>query len=90
VAETDLRIEPTGDGVTFTQAARSGGFLPHPRTLLLRVHLEAPPAAVRLDGQETRGWHWDPQQRAIELSWADDGKAHEVMIQEGRPRDPPR
>jgi alpha-glucosidase len=90
LAETDLRIEPTGDGVIFTQAARRGGFLPHPRTLLLRIHLGGPPAAVRLDGQETPGWHWDQQQYAIELSWADDGKAHEVMIREGQPREAPR
>jgi alpha-glucosidase len=89
LAETDFRVQPTGDSVTFTQAARRGGFTPHPRTLLLRIHLAASPGTVRLDGQATQDWQWDPQRRAIELHWPDDGKAHQVIIRESHSRDTP-
>jgi alpha-glucosidase len=78
LAETRLALGGTDSEVRVKVGERRGGFAPHPRTLLLRLHLPAPPRAVELDGRECADWRWDAHHLALELRWEDDGKAHVI------------
>jgi alpha-glucosidase len=82
LAETRLAVRQHADGRVETNiSARRGPYVPHPRELVLRLHLPAPPRALRLDGVRAPDWRWDGQRRCAELRRADDGCAHEVEVE---------
>ncbi|MEJ2667886.1 MAG: glycoside hydrolase family 31 protein, partial [Deinococcales bacterium] len=77
LARTPLALSLQGGELTLSVGARSGSFVPPPRTLAVALRLDAAPAAVTLDGTEVQAV-WDGERRAATLSWRDDGAAHEV------------
>lgn len=81
IAETTVRVAEAPDHITVVVEARRGPYQPHPRTLLLEVHMERAPTAATLDGTEHTDWRWDEQRRAVLIGWQDDGQQHEFLVQ---------
>jgi alpha-glucosidase len=79
-AETDYRVGPLGDSCVFQIGERHGTHIPPPRTLVIRIHLPAPPLAVVVDGSARDDWTWSASDCAVVLSQPDTGAAHEVMV----------
>jgi len=78
LAETAITVHPLATGAAVEVGPRQGGYAPHPRDLLLRLHLPERPGTVRLDGHPADTWRWDAQQQAVEIRLSDDGQAHRL------------
>jgi alpha-glucosidase len=80
LAETEYRVATEKVGCILRIDARRGPYRPAARTLVVRLHLPAAPAAVLLDGRETGVWQWQATDRAAVLQWPDDGAAHQLSV----------
>ncbi len=61
--------------------AREGRYRPHARDFkLVLCGIESAPDDVRLDGKAltARDWQFDPEQKTVTLTFADDGRRHEI------------
>jgi len=83
VARTALRSRRDGDRLTVTIGARRGAFRPAPRRLVLEVRLGGPPERVEMGGEGV-DVRWDPDRRAAEVAWQDDGTERAVTVWGGR------
>jgi alpha-glucosidase len=79
LAETTICVEEEPQAVTVKIGKRRGHFRPHPRELVLHLHLPARPRTVLKDGRAVTGWRWDAERRRAELRWPDDGAGHRVQ-----------
>ncbi|WP_462322642.1 DUF5110 domain-containing protein, partial [Halochromatium sp.] len=79
-AETALTVTTGPAGPTLMIGPRQGGWQPHPRTLVLRLHVAQHPAHVLLDGLPVADWRWDQAAHAVVVSLIDDGKAHQLRL----------
>ncbi len=83
VARTALRSELDAGAWRVTVGARRGKFVPPPRTLVLELRLDGPPARVEVGGAHV-DVRWDAGRRAAELAWQDDGTERAVTVWRGR------
>jgi alpha-glucosidase len=79
LAETTFRLEETAGTVTLMLEARRGRYTPHPRELVVLLHLPCPPRTLLRDGRAVPDWRWDAARRCAELHWPDDGAAHRLQ-----------
>ena len=64
-----------------TIGAREGRYRPHARDFkLVLCGIESPPDALRLDGRAltAKDWQYGPEQKTVTLTFADDGRRHEI------------
>lgn len=73
LAETDFAVTGLACDGRLTIDQRRGAYVPHPRTLVVRLHLPAPPLGVAINDRETEAWRWDEARSAVELRLPDDG-----------------
>ncbi len=73
LAETDFAVTGLARDARLTIHPRRGAYVPHPRTLVIRLHLPAPPLGVAIKDQETEAWRWDEAYNAVELRLPDHG-----------------
>jgi alpha-glucosidase len=76
LVETTFHLEEEAGAVTVSFDARRGRFTPHPRELVVELHLSSPPRAILRDGRPVPDWRWDGKRRRAELRWPDDGAEH--------------
>lgn len=80
LARTRVELAAREDGtLTVRLHAREGSYQPHPRTLTLRLHTVTQPGRVTVDGAEVP-WQWEAAQRALRLSWEDEGQGHTIKV----------
>jgi len=60
---------------------RQGGWQPHPRQLVLRLHLPQQPELLLLDDIPQVDWRWDQADHAAVVSLDDDGGAHQLSAE---------
>lgn len=77
IAETRYTVAALNAGGGLAIGERTGRFEPHPRTLVVRLHLDAKPAGLKLDGKRC-DWSWQDDRCVAELRLTDDGRAHRV------------
>jgi len=77
-AETAFAMTPEHARPSIMIGPRQGGWQPHPRQLVLRLHLTQRPKQILLDGVPRVDWCWDQTGRAAVVSLDDDGKAHQL------------
>ncbi len=80
-AETALAMASGHAGRRLMIGRRRGGWQPHPRQLLVRLHLPQRPEQILLDAVPQADWWWDAAAQAAVVSFADDGEAHELSLQ---------
>ncbi|WP_242519317.1 TIM-barrel domain-containing protein [Halochromatium roseum] len=80
-AETALTVTTEHAGPTLMIGPRQGGWQPHPRQLVLRLHLAQQPEQVLLDGVPQDDWRWDQADHAAVVSLDDDGEAHQLSAE---------
>ena len=80
-AETDVDLGLDAAGPTLMIGQRQGGWRPHPRTLVLRLHLAQRPERLLLDGRPGANWWWDSAHQAAVVSLQDDGQAHQLSLE---------
>jgi alpha-glucosidase len=76
LAETTFSVEDGPSAVTVSLGERRGRFTPHPRELVVQLHLASPPRVLVRDGHPVPEWRWVAAHGHVELRWPDDGAAH--------------
>ncbi|MCS7222530.1 MAG: glycoside hydrolase family 31 protein [Anaerolineae bacterium] len=80
-AITEMIYEETSSAATLTISARQGKYRPAPRRIIARFHgWPQPTTSITLDGQPV-AVSLDQAVGMTTLSWADDGRAHEIVLQ---------
>ncbi|MBK5931474.1 TIM-barrel domain-containing protein [Halochromatium salexigens] len=80
-AETALTVTTEHAGPTLMIGPRQSGWQPHPRQLVLRLHLAQQPEQVLLDAVPQVDWRWDQADHAAVVSLDDDGDAHQLSLE---------
>jgi alpha-glucosidase len=81
VAETAFAMTPEHTRPSLMIGPRQGGWQPHPRQLVLRLHLAQRPEQILLDGVPRVDWWWDETAHAAVVSLDDDGKPHQLSAE---------
>ena len=77
-ATTTYSCAEAASSITFSIAAREGGWQPAPRFIVLNIHCRVP-LRVLVDGVPTSEWAYG--ESAVTLQMPDDGAAHEVVVE---------
>ncbi|MCF8015774.1 MAG: DUF5110 domain-containing protein [Chromatiaceae bacterium] len=80
-AETALTVTTEHAEPRLIIGPRQGDWQPHPRQLVLRLHLAQQPEQVLLDGVPQDDWRWDQADHAAVVSLDDDGEAHQLSAE---------
>jgi len=80
-AETALTVTTEHSGPRLRIGPRQSRWQPHPRQLVLRLHLAQQPEQVLLDGVPQVDWRWDQADHAAVVSLDDDGDAHQLSAE---------
>ncbi|MCF7979917.1 MAG: DUF5110 domain-containing protein, partial [Chromatiaceae bacterium] len=80
-AETALAMTGGQAGPRLRIGPRQGGWQPHPRQLVLRLHLAQQPEQMLLDAVPQVDWRWDQADHAAVVTLDDDGGAHQLSAE---------
>lgn len=80
ISRTTIEVNEAPEGVTVKLGLRQGDFEPHPREIILKMHLRERPRAVQLNGSDVP-WQWGEVYKTVILRWPDTGVECSVQVQ---------